>query len=45
MQKLFATYQNNNVVRSFGSHVISDDSYDVTINPQDEPITSRALQR
>lgn len=45
MQKLFITYQNNNVVRSFGSHVISDASYDATINPQDEPITSRALQR
>ena len=45
MQKLFTTYQNNSIVRSFGSHVISDDSYDVTINPQDEPITSRALQR
>ena len=45
MQKLFTTYQNNIVVRSFGSHVISDDSYDVAINPQDEHITSRALQR
>lgn len=40
MQKLFTTYQNNIVVRSFGSHVISDDSYDATINLQDEPITS-----
>lgn len=45
MQKLFTTYQNNIAVRSFGSHVISDDSYNATINPQDEPITSRALQR
>ena len=45
MQKLFTIYQNNNAVRSFGSHVISDDSYDATINLQDEPITSRVLQR
>lgn len=45
MQKLFTTYQNNIVVRPFGSYMIYDDSYDTTINPQDEPITSRALQR
>lgn len=45
MQKLFTTCQNNRAVRSFGSHVISDGSYDATINLQDEPITSRALQR
>lgn len=45
MQKPFTAYQNNIVVGSFRSHVISGDSYDATINPQDEPITSRALQR